>query len=33
MHAETLDGYIRPATVFSDNFATYLGLDQEPRAQ
>lgn len=27
---ETLDGYIRPATVFKDNSATYLGLDQDP---
>lgn len=29
---ETLDGYIRPATVFKDNSATYLGLNQKPPA-
>ena len=26
---ETLDGYVRPATVFKDNSATYLDLDAE----
>jgi hypothetical protein len=28
MRTETLDGSIRPATVFKDNSATYLGLDR-----
>jgi hypothetical protein len=27
---ETLDGYMRPATVFIDNSARFLGLDDQP---
>ena len=26
---ETLDGYVRPATVFKDNSASYLDLERE----
>jgi limonene-1,2-epoxide hydrolase len=29
---KAIDGYIRPATVFEDNSATSLGLDQDPPA-